>query len=542
MPLELRKNRDGTLRPTFYGRFTDKHGKLKCINLGIPVRGNPPKTLHETGDRNFEDSRKDAAQKLAEYVEEGRTIRHQRYWAEKVYELKSGGKLTSTPLENFAEASWASIDHRKHHVSKSHHYYFLLVLNRFTRFMRDAFPKVKDAAAVRSEHVRAFMQTEDKRGVSVRTWNGTLSILKSAFRNLEPSADAYTAYLMNAKGHTRETVHREPFSPEEIKAILEAAKGDELMRPLITTALCTAMRRGDCALLQWSNVNLTDGFITVKTSKTGETVEIPIMPALQEELVRLPRGSDVYVFPTAATIYRQNPDGLNQRLRAVLARAGFVDADTATRVEHKTPKPALPVLPQADVRQHGLEWIEGANMTAGKRTRLRTVFSLYMDGWSMPRLARELNVSKGTVSGHISEVAKAIGTAVVRGQPARPLPNLILGVTQAKNGDAQRCKRANLRGWHSFRTTFITLALSAGMPMELVRRVTGHTTVEVVLKHYFRPDREEYRKAMQAAMPKLLTNGSKTPQDEAREILDGMTAKTWEEDRTRLLAILDGRV
>jgi len=79
------------------------------------------------------------------------------------------------------------------------------------------------------------------------------------------------------------------------------------------------------------------------------------------------------------------------------------------------------------------------------------------------------------------------------------------------------------------------------MPMELVRRVTGHTTVEGVLKHFFRPGREQLRLAVQAAMPKLLTDGAKSRDEQLREIVDGMTPKTWKKDRTRLLAIMDGK-
>ena len=63
-----------------------------------------------------------------------------------------------------------------------------------------------------------------------------------------------------------------------------------------------------------------------------------------------------------------------------------------------------------------------------------------------------------------------------------------------------RVQDATLKGFHSLRTTWITMALSAGVPMELVRRVTGHSTVEVVLKHYFRPGREAFRNALETAM------------------------------------------
>ena len=57
-------------------------------------------------------------------------------------------------------------------------------------------------------------------------------------------------------------------------------------------------------------------------------------------------------------------------------------------------------------------------------------------------------------------------------------------------------RTASVRDWHALRSTFVTLALSAGVPVELVLRVTGHATVEVVLKHYFRPDREQFKAAL----------------------------------------------
>jgi integrase len=78
--------------------------------------------------------------------------------------------------------------------------------------------------------------------------------------------------------------------------------------------------------------------------------------------------------------------------------------------------------------------------------------------------------------------------------------------TQVKRADASQ--KASVKDFHSLRTTWITMALSAGVPMELVRRVTGHSTVDVVLKHYFRPGREAFRTALETAMPKMLTGGA----------------------------------
>jgi integrase len=79
---------------------------------------------------------------------------------------------------------------------------------------------------------------------------------------------------------------------------------------------------------------------------------------------------------------------------------------------------------------------------------------------------------------------------------------------ETKQECRDRVQDATVKGFHSLRTTWITMALSAGVPMELVRRVTGHSTVEVVLKHYFRPGREAFRTALQTAMPEMLTGGA----------------------------------
>jgi len=68
-------------------------------------------------------------------------------------------------------------------------------------------------------------------------------------------------------------------------------------------------------------------------------------------------------------------------------------------------------------------------------------------------------------------------------------------------------RRASLHDFHSFRVTWITLALAAGVPLELVQRVTGHRTVAVVLKHYFRPGRQDFLQALAKAMPNMLAGG-----------------------------------
>ena len=57
----------------------------------------------------------------------------------------------------------------------------------------------------------------------------------------------------------------------------------------------------------------------------------------------------------------------------------------------------------------------------------------------------------------------------------------------------------------------------------------------------FRPGREQFRAALQKAMPKLLMNGAKSRDEQLREIIGQMNHKTLKRDKSRLLAILDGK-
>lgn len=118
-----------------------------------------------------------------------------------------------------------------------------------------------------------------------------------------------------------------------------------------------------------------------------------------------------------------------------------------------------------------------------------------------------------------------------------------VGFTDA-NGNGHRVdrehgeRRGSVRDLHSFRTTWITLALTAGVPMDLVRRVTGHRTVDVVLEHYFRPGREDFKRTLERAMPGVMLEGGEAATDEAQAILARLLARIEDEQDRRDLARL----
>ena len=77
--------------------------------------------------------------------------------------------------------------------------------------------------------------------------------------------------------------------------------------------------------------------------------------------------------------------------------------------------------------------------------------------------------------------------------------------------------------------------------MELVQRVTGHRTASVVLKHYFRPGREDFRTVITQAMPKMLgiVDSKPSAKEEMKRILERSKNRTWSADRKRLLELIE---
>ncbi len=456
MPLEFRRKLDGTFREYWYGSF-EVDGKRHCVNLNVRITGKPPASmsLKEEGDQAFERSRATALAKLNSLIEEARTKRGAVNLVEKLYEIKTGEQIKTIKLIHLPD-EWSKIPRRRK-LNEKYAYQSRVILAKFASFIQKQNSHAAEIAHVTRTAAQAFMDAEANRGMTAKTWNDTLKLLRATFKHLLPAGSINP--FSNIPTRETETIFRVPFNPEELKAIVDAAQADDFIRPVLMTAICTAMRRGDCCLLKWKDVDLDRRFITVKTAKTGQTVSIPIFPMLYDELNRhssseasdrrsLSAGG--YVFPEQAAMYRHNPDGITWRVRKVFAAAGFKD------------------LKQGVGEQDNGETIRG-----------------------------EIHVER-------------------------------------KEGG----RRASIRDFHSFRVTWVTLALTAGVPMELVQKVTGHKTAEIVLKHYFQPGQEEFRHALQSAMPKLLTNGQKTPKEQMIRILDRTTLKTWQKDVKHLRKLI----
>lgn len=376
----------------WYGRPVVNGSRL-FVNLGVEVKGRRPAVLAGLGDAAFEDSRRKAQDVYtARY---GGKAHHseQAEYHRKMYLLLTGVDLAERDvvlLKDLSDTWEGRLSNRKR--TRIYMMRAKLAIKDFVEFARGR--HVSTMAGVTRAVVADWVKALEVDGFAPGTVEGKVVVLRSVFTLLADVSGCRANPFVKIEIERGEAMHRRPLSADELTALVAAA--DDVVRGPIITGMSTAMRRADCCLLRWEDVDLAAGFIRVKTAKTGATAEIPILPALDVELRKSGGKGGGYVWPEAAEMMRHNPCGISYRVRKAF---------------------------------------EGA------------------------KIARAVKRVKGV-------------------------------------------RMASVADFHSLRTTWITQALSAGVPMELVRRVTGHAGVDVVLKHYFRPGRDEFRAIVAGKMGK----------------------------------------
>ena len=117
-------------------------------------------------------------------------------------------------------------------------------------------------------------------------------------------------------------VRKQTFSPEQVTALLKAANAE--WRGLILVAFYTGQRLGDCANLQWKQIDLVSEIKTVRfeQGKTGAVVIVAIHAVLEDYLLSLPapKIDDAYLFPSLA---QRNISPLSKAFKKIMERANI---------------------------------------------------------------------------------------------------------------------------------------------------------------------------------------------------------------------------
>lgn len=200
----------------------------------------------------------------------------------------------------------------------------------FSTWMKSSYPDVLEAASVTRQMVDEYMSFFGERR-SAMTFNLCVCSLRGIFRVLlgkDGEAANPLDYIASKFSDTRP---RRELSTDEVRRVVASSEseGGEWPR-LISIAVYTGLRLGDCCRLRWESVNLAQGIIQLVPNKTrkyacGRVVTIPIHEQLMSSLVSTPsQGRSGYVMPIIATDYETCRWRISKGLERIFDGAGIV--------------------------------------------------------------------------------------------------------------------------------------------------------------------------------------------------------------------------
>lgn len=162
---------------------------------------------------------------------------------------------------------------------------------------KDYFGNVPLVEITQQKIEKYLAESSEKRGWSTSSRNRYLIMFKAMFSKavewemLEHSPAKPIEFLRGQESRTRF------LTTEEIEKLLAGASNH--LRPLLTLALHTGMRRGEIFRLRWQDIDFQNGLVTVHESKAGKRRSIPMDETLTEMLRVLPsRFAQGLVFPS----------------------------------------------------------------------------------------------------------------------------------------------------------------------------------------------------------------------------------------------------
>ena len=128
------------------------------------------------------------------------------------------------------------------------------------------------------------------------TVNRELGILKALFNKAILWGKAKENPVRKVKFYRENNTIVRFLTENEARSLLNAC--NNFLKPIVLMALNTGMRQGEIFRLQWEDVDLKHGVITIRDGKDGKDAHVPINENLKAVLSELPRFDDnLHVFP-----------------------------------------------------------------------------------------------------------------------------------------------------------------------------------------------------------------------------------------------------
>jgi integrase len=512
MGLQVRYRSNGQYVKTWYGQAV-VNGKTESWTLKTPFKGKPPLTpdgritLRGEGNRLFEASRENAISELRGLEEEAKQKGRAENLVERLIEKKTGRQVEYVKVADLA-ARWRDLPREASPCAEKQSWADNM-LNRFARAV-DA----KFLYEVTPREASLYM-AEIRGQYAASTADGIISLLRSAFDRLLPvgMVNPFKARITRRgkSGCGAATIHKRPLTANELTQLFETARPDPFLYRLTVAAACTGMRIGDVCRLSWRSVDFRSDVLSVRTSKTGKPIVIPIFKPLRDVLdaaLAERTGENEYVFPEAAHMYQTNRSGVVYRGKALFARTFFypnlersdVDENGETVQGRVKLKGVLSKVAAA---------VSGSGFAETKKERILDTLRRVAAGKSYRDIEEVTGRKRGQISEDLADAERVSGYLFRRGVSKWAGVRTMMDVTRQKREGTCVVRSASVLGWHSLRATFATLALSANVPLETVKLITGHSVVATLQKYYFNPTVEHLRAVLGDKLPDVLTGGGR---------------------------------
>lgn len=199
--------------------------------------------------------------------------------------------------------------------------------NRLSDFIRKHYEGITEIRGIHKAQAHTFA-AEGFNDVANSTRNQAISFFRMMWRVL--IADGTARITENPwsdiqKKHETHTRRRE-MTLEELARVYGLLEGE--MKLLFSVGIYTGQRLGDCALLEWGQVDLLRRHISLIPRKTarknGRMVVIPIHTNLLKMLLGIPQNERVgYVMPKCAEMYTRQQRELSEYFMKVFKAAGI---------------------------------------------------------------------------------------------------------------------------------------------------------------------------------------------------------------------------
>lgn len=229
-------------RRWWYGEFRE-NGKLNRVKLTVKVSGVPPAffSAREEGDAKFEVSKAKALKAFEDFMTSRQRKGNADELLETLIESKTGEKVTYIRLDELADL-WNGMA-RTRELTEERQQNNRYSINDFAKFcQREYLYQVTPA------DVRAYFN-EIRQRLAWDTVKSRMSLLSGSFNRFLPHGclNPFKTILKRDTTAEAATIHRIPLTNDQIAALKEQARGDEMLYPLVIAGLCTGARLKDLA-------------------------------------------------------------------------------------------------------------------------------------------------------------------------------------------------------------------------------------------------------------------------------------------------------